>query len=265
MTPQNERIAQLEHQLQEAREELEERDRRLEQAERRVQEANRLKSEFLARMSHDLRTPMNAIIGYARILLRRLEGTIEERQFQNLENIQTSAHHLLDLINDILDLSKVETGRVEVHSEKIDFSRLVAECLAATAPQLKEGVALEQDLDGIEVLHTDPDRLRRALANLLSNAAKYTDQGRVEVSARRDGGQISIAVADTGVGIGADELPHIFDEFRQVARKGQTALAGTGLGLAIARRSIELLGGGIAVHSEEGRGSIFTLTLPDTV
>ena len=264
MTAPQEHIARLEGQLQEAREELAAKDRRLELAESRAEEATRLKSEFLARMSHDLRTPMNAIIGYARILLRRLDGQIDRRQFQNLENIQTSAYHLLDLINDVLDLSKVETGRVEVHPEETDLARLVSQSLAGVAPQVKPGVALEEDLGEVGSLYTDPDRLRRALANLLGNAAKFTAAGYIRVSARREADRVCLAVSDTGTGIAASDLPHIFDAFHQVARKGETALQGTGLGLAIARLSAELLGGSIAVDSREGEGTTFTLTLPDT-
>ncbi len=257
-----EHIAELERELQATRAALTDKERQLREAQLKVQEANRLKTEFLARMSHDLRTPMNAIIGYARILLRKLDGAIAPRQFQNLENIQTSAHHLLDLINDILDLSKVEAGRVEIHPEDVDLQRLVDQCMAAVAPLVVEGIALERDLADVKTLHTDPDRLKRALVNLLGNAVKYTQRGRIAVEARCIDGQIEIAVSDTGAGIPADELPFIFDEFRQVARKGETALEGTGLGLAIVRRSVQLLGGDVRVQSAEGEGTTFTLSLP---
>jgi signal transduction histidine kinase len=233
----------------------------LEETRRQLEETRRLKTEFLARMSHDLRTPMNAIIGYTRILLRKLQGGIDSRQYQNLENIQTSAYHLLDLINDILDLSKVEAGRVEVRPEAVDLRRLFGECLAAAAPLLRPGVELAQQLDRVDTLCTDPDRLRRALKNLLSNAAKFTEQGRITLSARTSGEGVEIAVADTGAGIPAADLPHIFDAFRQVARKGRTAEQGTGLGLAIVKRSVELIGGSIEVASQEGGGTTFTLKL----
>jgi len=222
---------------------LDERTRELAQARQEAEEAKRLKTEFLARMSHDLRTPMNAIVGYARILLRKTREDLDERQYRNLENIQTSAHHLLDLINDILDLSKVEAGRVEVHPEEVDLNRLFYECLAWVAPKVREGVELEQEIEGGECLRTDPDRLRRALKNLLDNAARYTEKGRIRLVAKGNGEKVSIAVEDTGTGIPEADLAHIFDEFRQVARKGRTAEQGTGLGLAIVRRSVELLGG----------------------
>lgn len=258
-----ERVAELERELQQAREKLTAQEHQLEQARLEVEEANRLKTEFLARMSHDLRTPMNAIIGYARILMRKLEGAIEPRQVQNIENIQTSAKDLLALINDILDLSKVEAGRIEIQREEVSVRRLLDECFAAIAPLLREGVELRQDLAGVDVLHTDSDRLKRALVNLLSNAAKYTRAGYICVGVERREGLVEIAVSDTGDGIPTADLPYIFDEFRQVARKGEIALEGTGLGLAIVRRSAQLLGGGVRVESSEGEGTTFTLVLPD--
>ena len=256
-------------QLEERTRLLEERTRLLEQKEQELalarqeaDEAKRLKTEFLARMSHDLRTPMNAIVGYARILLRKTREALDDRQYRNLENIQTSAHHLLDLINDILDLSKVEAGRVEVHPEEVDLKRLFYECLAGAASQVREGVELEQKIEGVERLHTDPDRLRRALENLLDNAARHTEQGRIALVAKANGERVRISVEDTGSGIPAENLAQIFDEFRQVARKGRTAEEGTGLGLAIVRRSVELLGGGVSAESCEGKGSTFTIELP---
>ena len=167
------------------------------------------------------------------------------------------------MINDILDLSKVEAGRVEVHPEEVDLPRLVAECLAPVSPLLRPGVELGQEVEELDPVYTDPNRLRRALVNLLGNAAKFTEEGRITVSLKKAGEWIELAVADTGTGIPADDLPHIFDEFRQVARKGSSAEQGTGLGLAIAKKSLELLGGSIAVESEEGKGTTFTLRLTD--
>ena len=257
----NQKIAELEQLLEKRSAELKQKEQELQETTRQLKEARRLKTEFLARMSHDLRTPMNAITGYARILLRKTRDLLDDRQYRNLENIQTSAHHLLDLINDILDLSKVEAGRIEIRLEDVDLKRLLNECLAGAAPLVKPGVELKQEIGGIDSLHTDPDRLSRALKNLLNNAAKYTEQGSITVSAKLDGDCVEIAVADTGVGIPAADLPHIFDEFRQVARKGRSAQQGTGLGLAIVRRSVELIGGSIQVESEESKGTTFTIKL----
>jgi signal transduction histidine kinase/ligand-binding sensor domain-containing protein len=261
--PRDQRIDELEQRVHERTRELKEKNQALEEASRQVQEANRLKTEFLARMSHDLRTPMNAIIGYTRILLRRTKDVLEPRQYQNLENIQTSAHNLLDLINDILDLSKVEAGRVEVHPEEVNLQRLINECIAAVAPLLAPDVELNQQVENLAPVHTDPNRLRRVLMNLLGNAVKFTKSGRITLSLESVNGQVELAIADTGVGIPPEDMPHIFDEFRQVARKGSSAEEGTGLGLAIARKSIELLGGTISVQSKAGLGTTFTLRFTD--
>jgi signal transduction histidine kinase len=170
---------------------------------------------------------------------------------------------LLDLINDILDLSKVEAGRIEIDCKEVNVQRLVGECLTAVSPLVKEGVELHQDLGDVDVLYTDSDRLKRALVNLLSNAVKYTREGRITVAVEAKGDLVEMRVCDTGDGIPTKELPFIFDEFRQVARKGEIALEGTGLGLAIVRRSAQLLGGGVRVESCEGEGTTFTLVLPN--
>ena len=228
-----------------------------------IQEANRLKSDFLARMSHDLRTPMNAIIGYTRIMLRKTREQLDDRQYRNLENVQVSANNLLVLINDILDLSKIEAGRLDVKLDEVDFGQLAAECAASVETLTKPDVHLLQDLEDIPPVRTDPDRMRRVLMNLLSNALKFTEEGSITVSLKRAGDWTELSVADTGVGIPADDLPYIFDEFRQVDRKDSSRKEGTGLGLAIVKKSAELLGGTVRVESEVGRGSIFILRICD--
>ena len=228
-----------------------------------IQEANRLKSDFLARMSHDLRTPMNAIIGYTRILLRKTKGALDERQYRNLENVQISANNLLTLINDILDLSKIEAGRTDIKIDAVDIRQLLAECATSVESLLKPGVQLLQELDYISPVRTDPDRMRRVLMNLLSNAVKFTAEGSITLSLKAVDGWAELAVADTGVGIPAGDLPFIFDEFRQADRKDGGKQEGTGLGLAIVKRSVELLGGTVRVESEEGRGAVFTLRIRD--
>ena len=250
-------------QVQELSVRTQEQNQALEQANAQVQEANRLKSDFLARMSHDLRTPMNAVIGYTRILLRRLRGTIDERQYRNLENVQLSANNLLTLINDILDLSKIESGRMEVNPEEVDLQQMIDECIASVQSLVKPGVVVNQNMDGCAALRTDSDRLRRVLMNLLSNAVKFTEEGSITVSLRaHQGGGVEMAVADTGIGIPPEDLPHIFDEFRQV--DGVTkAQEGTGLGLSIARKSVELIEGTIAAESLIGKGTTFTLRIAD--
>ena len=236
---------------------------RLEEANRRIQEETRQKSDFLSRMSHDLRTPMNAIIGYTRILTRRLKGVIEGRQFRNLENIQTSADNLLHLINEILDLSRIEAGRIELKPAPVDLGQLVAECAASIEPLLKPGVELVQALEPLPTITSDADRLRRVLMNLLGNAVKFTESGAITVSLLQVDGQCQLAVADTGVGIPAEDLPDIFEEFRQVERQVGEKKEGTGLGLAIAARSVEMLGGAICAESEVGKGTTFTVRIGD--
>ena len=216
--------------LSEANNELFGLNQELQQASERIQQANRHKSDFLARMSHDLRTPMNAIIGYTRILLRKLSGAIDERQYHNLENVQTSADHLLILINDILDLSKVEAGRMEIRPEQVDLKHLVAECTTSISSLVKPGVQLDQHVEDVAPVRTDLDRLRRILMNLLSNAVKFTEEGHITVSVQAAGDWVELAVADTGVGISSEELPHIFDEFHQVDRPGGRMQEGTGFG-----------------------------------
>ena len=233
----------------------------LEKANKEIQEANRLKSEFLASMSHDLRTPVNAIIGHTRILLRRSKDALDERSFRNLDNIRVSADNLLILINDILDLSRIEAGRVDISPEDVDLGQLVRDCVTSVRPLVKSDVELLKRVDEAKV-NTDSVRLRRVVMNLLSNAVKFTDQGSITVSLRQDGDGVELAVADTGHGIPAEDLPHIFDEFRQVDRDGAEK-EGTGLGLSIARKSVELLGGTLTAVSEVGVGTTFTVRIGD--
>ena len=247
--------------LKEKNQSLNEANQALVAANQKIQEVSRYKSEFLARMSHDLRTPMNAIIGYTRILLRRTRDVLEERHYRNLENIEISADHLLNLISDILDLSKIEAGRMEVQLQDVDLQQLVEECAMALSSLLRDGVQLERQLEDVEPLRTDPNLLRRVLMNLLSNAVKFTEQGRIDLRLRSIEGGLEVVVADTGPGIPAAELPHIFDEFHRVDGGKKGGPEGTGLGLAIARKSVDLLGGSLAVESQTGRGTKFTLTI----
>ena len=236
---------------------------KLEEQNQILEENTRRKSDFLARMSHDLRTPMNAIIGYTRILLRRCRDTLESRQLRNLENIDISAHNLLNLINEILDLSRVEAGRIDVHPQPVDLQQLAVECVAAIEPLVGAEVQLVQNIEAVPFLRTDGEILRKVLMNLLGNAVKFTDAGSITVSVQSVGDQVEISVADTGMGIPSEDLPDIFEEFRQVERQGSTEKEGTGLGLAIAKKSVELLGGTLSAESEVGTGATFTLRIKD--
>jgi len=235
----------------------------IEQQNLQIQEANRLKSDFLARMSHDLRTPMNAIIGYTRILLRKTRDVLDDRHYKNLENVNLSAHKLLVLINDILDLSKIEAGRIDIKVEPVNLKTLAQECATSIESLLKPGVELRYELADVPPFHTDADRLHRALMNLLGNAVKFTHQGSITVALRPHNDGIELSVIDTGEGIPQKDLPHIFDEFRQVDASNGARHEGTGLGLAIVKKSVELLAGSVTVESEEGVGSRFTLWIKD--
>ncbi|MDQ4061164.1 MAG: PAS-domain containing protein [Pseudomonadota bacterium] len=229
----------------------------------RAEEASRAKSEFLANMSHELRTPMNAIIGFTRIVMRRSQDVLPPRQRENLEKILTSANHLLGLINDILDLSKIEAGRMEVRAREFTLERLIDECLRTIEPMVERGVALEKDIDGaLPSLFNDDEKLRQILTNLLSNAAKFTARGRIRVSARRSGETVEIAVSDTGIGIAEEARDLVFEEFRQVDSSSTRRHGGTGLGLSISRHLARLIGGDIRLDSAVGVGSTFTVNLP---
>jgi len=259
----NSALSDANHELFGLNQTLQQKTTDLEDANQQIQQANQHKSEFLARMSHDLRTPMNAIIGYTRILLRRTQDAIDPRQYRNLSNIQISADHLLSLINDILDLSKIEAGRMDVLPQEVDLPKLASECAIAVESLLKPGVVLHQQLSDVPSIHTDPNRLRRVLMNLLSNAVKFTQEGAITLSLQNTNGQTELSVADTGRGIPPEDLPHIFDEFHQVSRTGGNTEEGTGLGLAIAKKSVELLGGSIAAESELDKGTKFSIHLTD--
>ena len=250
-------------QVQELSAKMQEQNQELGEANVQIQEANRLKSDFLARMSHDLRTPMNAIIGYTRILLRRSKETLEPRMYRNLENVQISANNLLTLINDILDLSKIESGRIDIRAETVDLQELIGECAASVESLVKPGVELRREIGEVGPVLTDQDRIRRVVINLLSNAVKFTEAGHIALALREVDGWTEIAVIDTGIGIPPEDLPHIFDEFRQVDGVDGSQQEGTGLGLAIVQKSLELLGGSIEVESEVGKGSIFAIRLRD--
>jgi len=225
--------------------------------------ASRNKSEFLANMSHELRTPLNAIIGFSELLLEKLSGDLTERQAEYVHDILSSGKHQLAVINDVLDISKVEAGRLDLERSTFSVSRTVSEAVAfVRARATQRGIALSEQLDPeLGDIDADPRKVKQVLVNLLSNAVKFTpDGGRVAVKGSRVNDEITVAVSDTGVGIAPDDLRLIFKEF------GQTASArgheGTGLGLALAKRLIELHGGRIWAESTPGQGSTFTIALP---
>ena len=236
----------------------------LRQAKDAAEHASRAKSSFLANMSHELRTPLNAIIGFTRLVMRRAKDALPVKQFENLEKILASSEHLLSLINSILDLAKVEAGRMEVKPSEFALTPVLDLCLRTVEPLIRsEGVRLARDVPALPVmLHTDEEKLRQILINLLSNAIKFTEAGSVTLRIRLRGAQIEFAVADTGIGIPAAALAAIFEEFHQVDNSATRSHSGTGLGLAISHRLARLLGGRIDVESREGQGSTFTLSIP---
>jgi signal transduction histidine kinase len=227
--------------------------------------ASRHKSEFLATMSHELRTPLNAIIGFSEVLLQQMFGPLNPKQAEYLDDVLSSGRHLLGLINDILDLSKIEAGRMELD---VDTFSLV-EALQNGVTMVRERaarhrIALALDVaPGVDLIEADPRKVKQVLFNLLSNAVKFTpDGGRVDVTAAHANGDIVIAVKDTGIGISPEDQERIFEEFQQARRQTQRSREGTGLGLSLAKRFVELHGGRIWVESEPGKGSTFTFTLP---
>jgi signal transduction histidine kinase len=238
--------------------------REIEDKGRQLEAASRHKSEFLANMSHELRTPLNAIIGFSEVLAERLFGEINDKQAEYLGDILESGRHLLSLINDILDLSKIEAGRMELESSEFNLPGAIDNTLTlfrerAQRRDVRLGRAFGET---VGMVRADERKVKQVLLNLLSNALKFTpDGGRIDVKAVVRAGMTEISVTDTGVGIASDDLEAVFEEFRQV---GTTAkkVEGTGLGLAISRKFIELHGGRIWVTSELGAGSTFAFTLP---
>jgi len=255
---------ELEDKVKARTEELETANKELQKANIKIMEADRLKSEFLANMSHELRTPMNAIIGFSRLVRRKAADVLPERQLDNLEKVEISATQLLALINDILDLSKIEAGKMSLNVMSFDFAPLVDSCFSTVEPMVKkETVRLIQDIpEDLAEMQSDPDKLKQIIINLLSNALKFTDKGEVKLTARLETDSLNITISDTGVGIPDDALEYIFDEFRQVDGSSTRRHGGTGLGLSITKKLTNMLGGTIEASSVEGQGSTFTIRLP---
>jgi signal transduction histidine kinase/CheY-like chemotaxis protein len=239
-------------------------NQQLELRNREVERANRLKSEFLASMSHELRTPLHTIIGFSELLAEELEGPLNEKQKRFMSHIHQDSLHLLELINEVLDLSKIEAGRLELRLETFDLIAAVDEALSsAKALGAQKSISIESRVPGGIALYADRLRVKEILYNLLSNAVKFTpDGGKIRIEATLGADSVAIAIVDTGIGIPADEHESIFDKFYQVGSTTKGVREGTGLGLAITRRLVEQHGGKIGVESEPGKGSRFWFTLP---
>jgi PAS domain S-box-containing protein len=231
---------------------------------REIERANRLKSEFLASMSHELRTPLHTIIGFSELLAEELEGPLNEKQQRFVQHIHKDSLHLLELINDILDISKIEADRLELRPEAFDFTALVAESIASVRSLAEaKSHTLETASDVPTAVEADRLRIKQILVNLLSNAIKFTPEGgRIRLEARVQDSFVVVSVIDTGVGIPSEEHESIFDKFHQVGATTKGVREGTGLGLAITKRLVEQHGGSIWVQSQPQQGSTFLFTLP---
>jgi signal transduction histidine kinase/CheY-like chemotaxis protein len=232
-------------------------------SEARAREANQAKSRFLASMSHELRTPMGAIIGFSDILAEGIDGELNAEQHDDVERVQVAARHLLALLDDVLDISKIEAGKLELSTTDVELGSLTADLLATMKPVASaKSLALESSgLDGV-IVCADPQRLRQILLNLLTNAIKFTETGSISIRGELSASSALISVQDTGMGIPASARELIFDEFQQVGGGERRSKGGTGLGLAICRRLVELHGGTIGCDSDPGKGSTFWFTLP---
>src|SRR5262245_51439364 len=240
--------------------------REIEDKSRQIEAANRHKSEFLANMSHELRTPLNAIIGFSEVLGERMFGELNEKQAEYTDDILTSGRHLLSLINEILDLSKVEAGRMELEVATFDLPLAIDNARTFVRERAtKHGINLDVTIDErLGEFFGDERKIKQILLNLLSNAVKFTPEGgRIGINAKQADGSVEISVSDTGIGISPEDQAKIFEEFRQVGGDYAHKREGTGLGLTLAKKFVELHGGKIWVESEVGKGSTFSFTLPE--
>lgn len=232
----------------------------------KAKESDRIKSAFLATMSHELRTPLNSIIGFTGIMLQELAGPLNPEQQKQMGMVQSSARHLLALINDVLDISKIEAGQIELSMTSFALRTSIHKAIALVAPLAeKKGIDLVHDLpDQTETITTDQRRFEQVILNLLNNAVKFTEKGHVRLSCRMENGYCLVSISDTGIGMRPEELPNLFQPFHQLDSGLTRKHEGTGLGLSICKKIIDMMGGAIEVESQPGQGSTFTVRIPDT-
>ena len=258
--------AELERKVQEATAELAEQNELLRRQHIALEQASALKSQFLANMSHEFRTPLNAILGYTHMLLHGVSGAVSESQRKSLSRIDSNSRHLLALINDILDITRIEAGRMPLNVASFAVPDLISEVMAELEPIIKRSNLVVQPKmkAKLPALRSDRQKVKQIVLNLLSNALKFTPAGTVKIVARHDvrAGTISIGVIDSGVGIAPEDQAKVFEDFRQLDSSPTRGYGGTGLGLSICRRLSQMLGGTIELESEIGKGSTFTLSLP---
>jgi len=260
----NDELLEQKRELSAQASELTEQNVELEMQKKQLDESNRLKTNFLSNMSHELRTPLNSVIALSGVLNRRLAGNIPEEEYSYLDVIERNGKQLLLLINDILDLSRIESGREEIEINRFNPRELISEVVEMIHPQaLQKNISLRYiDGENLQPIKSDYVKCRHILQNLVTNAVKFTEVGGVEISVEEKAEIIRIVVADTGIGIDQEHLSFIFEEFRQADGSSSRKYGGTGLGLAIAKKYTEMLGGTIEVESKRGTGSKFTLILP---
>jgi signal transduction histidine kinase len=258
--------AELERKVQEATAELAEQNELLRRQHIALEQASALKSQFLANMSHEFRTPLNAILGYTHMLLHGVSGAVTDAQRKSLSRIDSNSRHLLALINDILDITRIEAGRMPLTLTRFAMPELVNEVMAELEPIIKRSnLEVDAAISGkLPLLRSDRSKVKQIVLNLLSNALKFTPAGavRIKVSQRPTAQTILVAVTDTGVGIAPEDQGKVFEDFRQLDSSPARGYGGTGLGLSICRRLAQMLGGTIELDSEIDRGSTFTLSLP---
>ena len=253
----------LEKLVRERTSELEGKTVELEEANIRLQEADRLKSIFLASMSHELRTPLNSIIGFTGIILQGISGEITDDQRKELTMVKDNANHLLTLINDVIDVSKIESGQIEPFIEEFDFADLMQEVKELFKVAVDEkGLDLSLRMPEGLIIKSDERRVKQVVMNLVSNALKFTDKGKIEINVMEKDGMGEVSVADTGIGIRKEDMDKLFKQFSRIHIKDRPAVEGTGLGLYLSQKIATILGGEIKAESEFGKGSVFTFTLP---